>query len=482
MGAIWRLCRPTGSASTSHKTSAAPGSGSTSLNRGPLPAASALGTSYSATSSIRTQGHVSTQPKSDFGRIVDSPKSLTEPLGPTEAEAKSALVEVPMRIEARYELAKDLGERYWVAGRRGRSELLDSFCLATGYNRKYALAVLRGKQRRKTGRARRPRPRRYGPGFQRALKVLWEAAGYICSQRLQPFLPDLVPLLERHGQLQLDEETRALLVSASRATVERSLAPLRRSLVTRRLSQTKPGTLLRREVPVIVGRWRELDVPGYLEIDLVSHSGEVAAGDWINTICATDLCTGWTERVAVMGKGQETVLAAIDQIRAQLPFLLLGLHPDNGSEFLNWQLVRYCQREPKVMLARSRPDHKNDNAHVEQKNWTLVRRLIGYDRLDTPAQLAWLNTLYTDLLRPYNNCFQPVLKLTGKQVVDGRTRRKYDHPFTPLRRLLDAGAADPVKITALIELYTNVSPLTLIRQIDRRLAAMPATLEVTQSA
>ncbi len=328
---------------------------------------------------------------------------------------------------------------------------------------------------------RRRRKARYGLEFQAALKILWETAGYICSDRLQPFLGDLMPLLERHGQLQLDPGTRDLLLSASLSTVERNLVPLRRGLIARKLSQTRPGALLRRQVPVIVGRWRELDRPGYLEIDLVSHSGEVAAGDWINTICATDLSTGWTERVAVMGKGQVGVLAAIRQIRDQLPFPLLGLHPDNGSEFLNWHLVTYCQLE-EIALSRSRPQHKNDNAHVEQKNWTLVRRLIGYQRLDTVPQLDWLNRLYRDLLRPYNNCFQPVMKLIAKESVGQRTVKRYDRPITPLQRLLDSGAADPAKITSLVELYTAVSPLTLKRQIDRRLAAMPVPSEVAASA
>ena len=388
-----------------------------------------------------------------------------------------------MRIRERYELAAELGQRYWAGSRLERGALLDAFCLATGYNRRYAVAVIRGRKRKPGVGVRRSRSRRYGLEFRKALRVLWEAAGYICSERLRPFIPDLLPLLERHGQLQPDALTRELLLTASLATVERNLRELRRGLLARKMSQTKPGTLLRREVPVVVGRWRELDRPGYLEIDLVSHSGEIAAGEWINTICATDLSCGWTERVSVMGKGQVGIIAAIEQIRGQLPFPLLGLHPDNGSEFLNWAMLKYC-REPgrEILISRSRPEHKNDNAHVEQKNWTLVRRLIGYQRLDTPAQLAWLNDLYTQFLRPYNNCFQPVMKLIGKEQVGQHTVKKYDRPTTPLRRLLDSGAADPAKVMTLVDLYTAVSPLTLKRQIDRRLAAMPVAMGVKASA
>ncbi len=386
-----------------------------------------------------------------------------------------------MRIRERYELAGELRDRYAAGGRLERSEILNGFCLATRYQRKHAIRMLRGRKRKPASRPGRRRRCRYGLEFRQALKVCWEASGYICSQRLQPFLPVLLPLLQLHGHLPREAEVERLLLSASIATVERTLVPLRRGLVARKMSQTKPGTLLRRQIPVVVGQWRELDQPGYLEIDLVSHSGEVAAGEWIHTLCATDLSTGWTERVPVMGKGERGIVAAIERIRGQLPFPLLGLHPDDGSEFLNWHLFGYCQTQG-IAFSRSRPFHKNDNAHVEQKNWTLVRRLIGYERLDTPAQLAWLDRLYHDLLRPYNNCFQPVMKLIRKKTVGQRTRKVYDRPTTPLQRVLNAGAADANKIAALVGLFTSVSPLTLKRQIDRRLAAMPAALEVTRSA
>ncbi len=385
-----------------------------------------------------------------------------------------------MRIRERYELAGELRERYAAAGRSGRSEILNGFCLATHYERKHAIKVLRGRARKPVGPGRR-RQRRYGLEFRQALRICWEASGYICSDRLQPFLAALAPLLEAHRQLDVAPAIRALLLSASVATVERNLIELRRGLVARKLSQTKPGSLLRRKIPVVVGQWKALDQPGYLEIDLVSHSGEISAGRWIYTLCATDLSTGWTERVGMMGNGQAAVMAALEQVRAQLPFPLRGLHPDSGGEFINQNLFDYCQAN-QIAFSRSRPYHKNDNAHVEQKNWTLVRRLIGYQRLDTPGQLAWLNQLYTELLRPYNNCFQPVMKLIRKEAVGQRTRKVYDRPTTPLQRVLNAGAADAHKIAALVGLYTSVSPLTLKRQIDRRRAALPAALEVTRSA
>ena len=381
-----------------------------------------------------------------------------------------------MRIGDRYELAAELAERYWRGSRAERGTILDAFCLATGYNRKYAVSMLRGRQR--VGVRKRLRRRRYGLAFERALLVAWEASGYICSERLQPFLGELVPLLEGHEQLRIDDATRELLLQASVSTVERALARKRRALLGRRMSQTKPGTLLRRQIPALVGWWKAEDVPGYLEIDLVSHSGEYAVGTFLYTLSVVDLATGWTERIPVMGKGQTGIVAALDRIREQLPFRLRGIHPDTGSEFINDHLFRYCKvRE--IAFTRSRPYRKNDNCHVEQKNWTLVRRLIGYQRLDTPAQQAWLDACYTEDLRPFANCFQPVMKQIGKETVEGRTRRLYDTPKTPLRRLLDdyPQHLDLNRLRPLTELYTAVSPLTLKRRIDRHLASRPAHKE-----
>jgi hypothetical protein len=388
-----------------------------------------------------------------------------------------------MRIAERYELAKELGPRYWAGARQERGAILDAFCLATGYERKHAITVLRGRRRTTKPGQHRLRRRRYGLAFRSALRVLWEASGYICSERLQPFLPELAGLLEQHGQLTLDDQTRELLAAVSVSTVERTVASLRRGLVGRRMSQTKPGGLLRRQIPVLVGRWKELDQPGYLEIDLVSHSGEVAVGTFLYTLSAVDLCTGWSERVPLLGKSQGNVSAALERIRQQLPFALLGIHPDNGSEFINNNMWAYCQ-EHGIVFTRGRAFHKNDNPHVEQKNWTLVRRLIGYQRLDTPEQLAWLDALDTELLRPYANCFQPVMKLIGKESVGQHTRRIYDTPKTPLRRLLDDHPehVDLNRIRALTDLYASVSPLTLKRGLDRRLAAMPAALGGRASA
>ena len=379
-----------------------------------------------------------------------------------------------MRIADRYELANDLRERYWAADKAERGRLMASFCLATGYHPKHAGAVLRGKQERRPRTQRAPRRRKYGASFQEALRVLWEASGYVCAERLKPWLPELARLLEGHDQLQLDEATRVLLGAASVNTVERTLHELRRKEVGRRMCQTKPGTLLRRQIPVIVGHWKDLDEPGYVEIDLVSHSGELAVGKWLNTLSAVDICTGWSERVPIMGKTQEAVEEALGRLEFLFPFEIKGFHPDNGSEFLNYLVLDWC-RDHEVILSRGRPYRKNDNPHVEQKNWTLVRRHIGYERWDTLEQQKWLEDFYTNLLRPFANCFQPTMKLVGKKQVNNHTRRIYDDAKTPLQRVIDLKCADPHKLARLQALYDGVSPLTLKRRMDRALAAMPTT-------
>lgn len=377
-----------------------------------------------------------------------------------------------MRIPDRYAMAADMRKEYLEAGRQERRQILEAFCRATRYHPKHAAAVLSGRQQRRAQAVRAPRRRRYGKRFRDVLAVLWEASGYVCTERLQPWMPELLRLLERHNQMAVDDETRALILSASRGTVERNLHELRCDEVGKRMVQTKPGTLLRRQIPVIVGQWKEQDEPGYVEVDLVSHSGEHAVGTFLNTLSVVDVCTGWSERVPIMGKTQEAVEEAMGRIEFLLPFQLKGIHPDNGSEFINHLMMRWC-RDHEVIFSRGRPYRKNDNPHVEQKNWTLVRRLVGYERFDRLEEQVWLEALYTELVRPFANCFQPVMKLAGKEHVDGHTRRRYDIPQTPLQRVIDAEAGDTHKVACLLDFYNSTSPLTLKRRLDRELASRP---------
>lgn len=375
-----------------------------------------------------------------------------------------------MRIGERYDLAAELRDRYAASGRKERGRLLDGYCLATGYNRKYAISMLRDR-RRASSPVRRPRARRYeGHAFRTALALIWEASGYICAERLKPFLVDLARLLESHRQLRLEPSTHQLLTEISVSTLRRRLRNMRPTAIWNPRLLRIPSRL-KGQVPVVLTNLHPFDNPGHLEIDLVSHSGRYATGEWIYTVSATDLCTGWVEMAPVMTKGQRQVLDGVDQIRRGLPFQVASLHIDNGHEFLNDYLIEY-RRSRSIVLSRGRPHHFNDNAHIEQKNGYLIRGLVTDHRLDSVIQLEWLTQLYV-LARAFTNCFQPVMRRIGRVDHGTTSRRLHDIARTPLQRLLDTGGARPEAIAELAQLYTTVSPLNLRRQIEQHLARMP---------
>jgi hypothetical protein len=293
------------------------------------------------------------------------------------------------------------------------------------------------------------------------------ASDWLCGKRLAPFLPELVPALVEEGVLALRPAERALLVGLSAATIDRRLRPFRLQRRGQGWGTTKPGTLLKQQVPVrTYTPWAD-QRPGFLEIDLVAHCGPTTEGFYLNTLDATDVCTGWTECAGVWGKGQRAVFAALEAIRARLPFPLLGLDSDNGGEFLNAHLVRFCTAH-EITFTRSRPYWKDDQAHVEQKHWSVVRKLVGYGRYESEAALAQLNRVY-ELLRIWTNFWQPSLKPIAKERDDatGKTRKTYDEARTPYRRLLASGVLDAAPEQALAETFAAVGPAAL----HRRLAA-----------
>jgi len=282
-------------------------------------------------------------------------------------------------------------------------------------------------------------------------------------------LPEIVVVLERHKEIHLSEETKALLLGMSRATIDRCLKGARFEK-RRGLSTTKPGTLLKNAITV--RKWNEWDDarPGFLEMDLVAHCGESVEGIYLNTLTATDISTGWTECFALPNKTQAAVSQAISELRQRLPFPLLGIDSDNGSEFINDTLYRYCMTEH-ITFTRSRPYKKNDQAHVEQKNWSIVRHTVGYDRWETPEEQALLASIYSDL-RLYVNFFQPVLKLIGKVQVDGKTIKQYDQASTPFRRVLAADQVSAAVKLSLTNQFVYLNPAQLRIQIDRKLAQL----------
>jgi len=256
----------------------------------------------------------------------------------------------------------------------------------------------------------------------------------------------------------------------SPSTIDRLLHPYRRLGGRRPFTTTKPGSLLKSSIPIrTFADWQE-DRPGFLEADLVSHCGESTEGFYLTTLCAVDVASGWSECIGVWGKGQERVGGAVHRIRQRLPFPLLGLDSDNGSEFINQHLYNYCRREG-ITFTRSRPYKKNDSCHVEQKNWSVVRRLIGYDRYNSRAALEALNRVY-DLTRVYTNFFQPVMKLVSKTRHGAKVHKVYDTAQTPYQRLLKAGILTETKQQELAATYYRLNPVTLLKQINENLECL----------
>jgi hypothetical protein len=377
-----------------------------------------------------------------------------------------------MSQRSKRELHAQVQARYLKASKMEKQKILDEFTANTGYHRKYAIRVLKHGYRR---RLRKPKGRTaiYRGAVVPALEQIWEIYGRICSKRLHPYLPEGIKVLERCGELQLASETKSLLLQMSRSSIDRCLAPVRFHQPHGR-STTKPGSLLKQQIPIrTFADWTE-DKPGFLEIDCVAHCGDDVSGQFLYTLTCTDLCTGWTEMLAVPRRSQEAVCCAIAGMRQQLPFPLLGIDSDNGGEFINDLLYRYCLNEH-ITFTRSRPFQKNDQAHVEQKNWSVVRHLIGYDRLESDEHYAWLQSIYQDW-RLYVNFFQPVLKLMSKERIGNQLMRKYDTARTPYQRLLERDELSLAQKAHLLNLYLPLNPAALRRRIDQKVLQLWSTL------
>jgi hypothetical protein len=310
---------------------------------------------------------------------------------------------------------------------------------------------------------RRGRRERYGPPVVEALKAMWEASDRLCSKRLRPFLPELIRVMRRSGETKMSLEIESQVCQMSTATIDRRLRSWKQK-GRRSLSTTRPGNLLRSSIPIrTFADWQE-NKPGFLEIDLVAHCGESLEGFYLNTLMAVDVATSWSEFAGVWGKGEQRVGTAIHQVRSRLPFGLLGLDSDNGSEFINQNLANWCRRE-KITFTRSRPYKKNDNCYVEQKNGSIVRRVIGRDRYSSKQAYETLNRIY-NLLRLYVNYFQPTMKLVSKTRHGARVYRVYDKAETPYQRVLNSGAVTEAKKAELYATYSLLNPVKLLKQIN----------------
>lgn len=329
-------------------------------------------------------------------------------------------------------------------------------------HRKAAIRLL---NRRNTspGKKRGGRPCLYGLNVMAALKVAWEASDRLCSKRLQPFLPELLRVLQRKGEIRMTEEIYQQLCQMSPSTIDRITRKWGREKLRSGFSTTKPGTLLKSAIPIRTFSEWDTNRPGFVEVDLVAHCGDNIEGFYLNTLSAVDVATGWYEPVAVWGKGQTRVGGAIHDMRQRLPVPMLGLDSDNGSEFINRNLFEYCQRHH-ITFTRARSYKKNDSCHVEQKNWSVVRRIIGYHRFSSKKAFDTLENIYI-ALRLYINFFQPVLKLVKKIRHGARVYKTYDTAQTPYQRMLRNGALSQDKANQLAAIYSALNPKTLLQQI-----------------
>ena len=370
-----------------------------------------------------------------------------------------------MSKKSKDDLVKAIHPRYLQADKAEKGRILDEFVAAIGCHRKHAIRRLR-QGIPECRRERRGRKRIYTGDVVGHLARIWKICGHICGKRLQPFLPEMVAVLERHDELVIDAESKALLLQMSAATIDRLLARYRKQK-GRGLSTTKPGTLLKDAVPVrTFADWNDA-LPGFVEIDLVAHCADSAHGQYLQTLTAVDITTGWTECLALKHRSQENVSVAIMLLRERLPFPLLGIDSDNDSVFINETLLRYCANE-RLTFTRSRPYRKNDQAHVEQKNWSVVRRTIGYNRYESETALTLMETIYSDL-RLYVNFFQPVHKLVSKQRNGSKVYKRYDMARTPHQRVMaspDVSSKDKLRLQVA---YLALNPVQLRDRIDANL-------------
>jgi hypothetical protein len=369
--------------------------------------------------------------------------------------------------------------RYRKANRAGKAKILDEFCAVCSYHRKYAIRLL-GRKKAACGARRVGRKPKYGsPALLEALRRIWLASDQLCSKRLKAALPLWLPHYEaEYGELSPTD--RQDLLAAAASTLDRLLKPLRVAH-PKGLCGTKPGTLLKHQIPIRCEHW-DVSQPGFMEADTVAHCGDSLAGDFVWSLTMTDILTGWTECRATWNKGALGVIAAIQAIEAALPFPIRGFDCDNGSEFLNHHLLRYFSQHPdKPVFTRSRPYKKNDNAHVEQKNWSHVRHLFGYDRFDAPMLVTLMNDLYTQEWSQLQNHFCPSMKLQEKKRDGSRYTRHYLSPATPYQRMMACPSIPETTRQGFEALHRTLNPFDLKRRVEAKLRVIFSMVSVTSN-
>ena len=375
-----------------------------------------------------------------------------------------------MSPQSKREYRETVHLRYKNATRQEKTAILDEFCATCECHRKHAIRVLKGFKRfTKPKTKKRGKPPVYqNEAILKPLKKIWLEANLPCSKRLKVMLPIWLPgYVELFGEL--SPEVTSALLNISPPTIDRILKPIRIHYTKRGRSTTKPGTLLRKQIPIKTNQWDE-SRPGFLEADTVAHCGDSTAGMYVNTIDFVDIATGWTEQRAVWGKGETGVLEQIQHVEKTLPFPILGFDCDNGGEFLNYHLQRhFAERKQPVQFTRSRSYHKDDNAHIEQKNWTHIRQWLGYDRLDNINIVPLLNNLYTKEWRLFHNFFCPSVKLVSKERIGSKNITRHDPPKTPYQRIMESPYIQNAAKLSLSILLETLNPFLLRKSMDKKM-------------
>ncbi|MGC8482594.1 MAG: transposase [Thermodesulfobium sp.] len=377
-------------------------------------------------------------------------------------------------MKERKAVVSEIAKRYKKAGKKQKGIILDELIALTGYNRSYACFLLSSYEKivrmnnrvlkvDLTMKTKKKKSKYYDNDVKKALIKVWDVLDCPCGKRLKPVLPEIIYKLKEFKEIQIETDVEEKLFKISASTIDRILSEYKRMNKPKGKTYTKPGSLLKSQIPIrTFSEWDE-SIPGYLEIDLVGHEGGDPRGEFIHTLTAVDICTGWIEIDALKNKAQRWVFESIDEIKKRLPFKLFGIDSDNGAEFINHQLHRYCV-ENNITFTRSRKYRKNDNCYVEQKNYSVVRKYVGYFRYDREVELMTLKKLY-ESLRLYINFFQPVMKQISKERVGSKVTKRYDKAKTPYQRILENPGVEKIDKEKLREQYTKLNPAELQRQI-----------------
>ena len=384
-----------------------------------------------------------------------------------------------MTTMGKKELIKATKGRYLKANKKEKGRILDEFCANSGLVRKYAIKILSARcdYCRVARDGRKGRIKKYGHEFIMAVIKIWEMLDYPCGQRLKPVLPEMYATLARFKEISFNEAINEQLKTVSGKTLDRRLGKERmiRCLKKNR-GMTCRGSLLKSAIPVRLTNW-DTSKLGFTEIDTVAHNGGDPAGLFAYTLDQTEIFSGWTEQWAVLGKGETGVLKALQNIRESLPFNLLGIDGDNGGEIINYQMLKYCLME-NLVYTRSRPEMKNDNAYIEQKNNTHVRKLVGYHRYDQVEQVELMNDLYRNEYRLFTNFFRPMMKIKSKEKINNSVcKKKYDEAKSPYRRLMACGQLSTGEKERLTALYLSLNPIQLRGAIDEKIAKLMLTVK-----